>query len=100
MNTSNYALYQYCILKVNTKLFSSRIEFELDLGEDSATLATYNEAINQKTQQVQKYSHLVDGLNYLATLGWEIVNVYYREFSGTTYNNPQYLLKRLVSDKA
>ncbi|WP_345952461.1 hypothetical protein [Mucilaginibacter sp. PAMB04168] len=62
MNTSNYALYQYCILKVNTKLFSSKIEFELDLGEDSATLATYNEAINQKHSRCKSTATWLMGL--------------------------------------
>lgn len=96
MSADNITAYQYCILKVNTKLFSSKVEFELNLGNETLSAGLYDEAIIQKSESVTKFTELVDALNYLSTLGWEIVTVHYRELSGTTYNNPQYLLKRKV----
>ncbi|MDT3401559.1 hypothetical protein [Mucilaginibacter terrae] len=95
-NNENITAHQYCILKVDTKLFSSKIEFELDLGKETINAGLYESAVMQKTESVTKFTNLIDALNYLSTLGWEIVNVHYREMSGTTYNNPQYLLKRKV----
>lgn len=96
MNNDNITAYQYCTLKINTKLFSSKVEFELDLGKETISTGLYDEAIIQKTESVTKFAGLIDALNYLSTLGWEVVNVHYQEMSGTTYNNPQYLFKRKV----
>ncbi len=76
-------------------MFSSKLNFEVNLGQDADADTTYS-AINLKTKQVSEFNNQVDALNYLSALGWEIVNITYQEFSGTTYNNPEYLLKRRV----
>jgi len=96
MNTDNITAYQYCILKINNKIFSSKVEFTIDLGNETFTAGLYSEALMQKTEAVTKFTSLIDALNYLSTLGWEIVHVHYQELSGTTYNNPHYLMKRKV----
>jgi hypothetical protein len=93
-HTTGTTVYQYCILKVETKLFNSKVDLVVDLGQRTNDLA---DNVARQTLQVSEYHHIVDGLNYLSTLGWEIVNIHYRELSGTTYNNPQYLLKRKIN---
>ena len=92
-NSSQTFVYQFCIVKTVSKVFSSKLTFEVDLGQDADT--TYS-AINHKTKKVSEFNNRVDALNYLSALGWEIANISYQEFSGTTYNNPEYLLKRRV----
>jgi hypothetical protein len=87
--------YKFCILKTGGKIFSSKMTFEVDLGLDADADTTYS-AIYNKTKQVSEFNNAVDALNYLSALGWEILNVNYREFSGTTHNQPEYLLKRRV----
>jgi len=87
--------FKFCIFKTSSKIFSSKMTFEVDLGLDADADTTYS-AINNKTKQVSELNNMVDALNYLSALGWEIVNVNYREFSGTTHNQPEYLLKRRV----
>ncbi|WP_342648303.1 hypothetical protein [Mucilaginibacter sp. CSA2-8R] len=76
-------------------MFSSKLAFEVDLGQDADANTTYS-AINNKTRKVSEFNNQVDALNYLSALGWELVNVNYREFSGTTHNSPEYLLRRRV----
>ncbi|WP_158826217.1 hypothetical protein [Mucilaginibacter lacusdianchii] len=90
---------QYCILKVNTKFLSSKLEFEVDFGKESESIIGNQESLIAQALKVTNYYTLVDGLNYMSSLGWEIVNVYYREFSGTTYNNPEYLMKKSLSKR-
>jgi hypothetical protein len=72
------------------------MDFEVQLGAETLTSGQIGESLKQATKKVEECYDLVDALNYPSTLGWEIVHVNYREFSGTTYNNPQYLLKRQI----
>lgn len=72
------------------------MDFEVQLGAETLASGQMDEGLKQATKKVEECYDLVDALNYLSTLGWEIVHVNYREFSGTTYNNPQYLMKRQV----
>ncbi len=94
-NSPQPVVYQFCIVKTISKVFSSKLTFEVDLGQHADDNTTYS-AINNKTRQVCEINNQVDALNYLSALGWELVNVNYREFSGTTHNSPEYLLKRRV----
>ncbi len=94
-NSPQPAVYQFCIVRTISKVFSSKLTFEVDLGHQADDNTTYN-GINNKTRQVCEINNQVDALNYLSALGWELVNVNYREFSGTTHNSPEYLLKRRV----
>jgi N-dimethylarginine dimethylaminohydrolase len=94
-NSFQASVYQFCIVKTVSKMFSSKLTFEVDLGQDADANTTYS-AINHKTKKVSEFNNQVDALNYLSALGWEIVNISYQELSGTTYNNPEYLLKRRV----
>ncbi len=94
MNPANYPIYQYCLLKVESKIFSSKIDLSVELGEQSVQTTDY---VTQKTLEVTGYHNVIDALNYLSTLGWETIHVHYREFSGNTSNSPHYMLKRKVS---
>ena len=88
--------YQHCILKSSSRLLSDKMDFEVQLGVETQERNRISETLKQDTMKVTDCYDVVDALNYMSTLGWEIVNVNYREFSGTTYNNPQYLMKRQV----
>jgi alkyl hydroperoxide reductase subunit AhpF len=92
----NNAKFQYCILKSSSRLLSNKMDFELQLGVETLENNLIDESLKQATRKVTDCYDVVDALNYMSTLGWEIVHVNYREFSGTTYNNPQYLMKRQV----
>jgi len=72
------------------------MDFEVHLGAETIEGNRISETLKQATMKVTDYYDVVDALNYMSILGWEIVHVNYREFSGTTYNNPQYLMKRQV----
>jgi len=88
--------YQYCILKSSSRLLSDKMDFEVQLGVETQERNRISETLKQDTMKVTDCYDVVDALNYMSTLGWEIVHVNYRELSGTTYNNPQYLMKRQV----
>jgi len=92
----NSTRYQYCILKSSSRLLSYKMDFELQLGIETLEKNQIDESLKQTTMKVTDCYDIVDALNYMSTLGWEIVHVNYREFSGTTHNNPQYLMKRLI----
>lgn len=72
------------------------MDFELQLGIETVENNQMDENLKQATRKVLNCYDIVDALNYMSTLGWEIVHINYREFNGTTYNNPQYLMKRQV----
>jgi alkyl hydroperoxide reductase subunit AhpF len=88
--------YQYCVLKSSSRLLSYKMDFEVQLGIETLERNRISETLKQDTMKVTDCYDLVDALNYMSTLGWEIVHVNYRELSGTTYNNPEYLMKRQV----
>jgi hypothetical protein len=88
--------YQYCVLKSSSRLLSYKMDFEVQLGAETLEGNRISETLKHDTLKVTEFYDVVDALNYMSVLGWEIVHVNYRELSGTTYNNPQYLMKRQV----
>ncbi|MBS7563338.1 hypothetical protein KHS38_02890 [Mucilaginibacter sp. Bleaf8] len=99
INNAGYTPVQYCILKVSGKFLSTKLEIEVDFGKENASIINDNEALVAHTQKVSSYYTIVDALNYMSSLGWEVVHVHHREVSGTTYNNPEYLMKRSLAGK-
>jgi len=86
---------QYCVLTVEGKLFSSKNDVQIDLGDEDS-LAKYDTIIIEKTKMVDKQGSLLGALNYLGELGWELVHVTPSKTIGGTDNGPEtkYLLKR------
>ncbi|QJD98162.1 hypothetical protein HH214_20925 [Mucilaginibacter robiniae] len=93
---ADFPTVQYCMLKVSGKILSSKVGFELDLGQEQLTVNAYDDAIMQKTLKVVEFYNMIDALNYMSSLGWEIVHVYHKEYGGTTNSHPHYLMKRLL----
>lgn len=97
VNIEGYTPVQYCMLKVSGKFLSTKLEIEVDFGKENESIVKNNATLIAHTQKVSNYTTLIDSLNYMSSLGWEVVHVHYRELSGTTYNNPQYLMKRSLA---
>jgi hypothetical protein len=88
-------MFQYCVLIVEGKLFSSKNDVQIDLG-DEGNLAKYDATIIERTKKVYQRDSLIDALNYLGELGWELAHVTAPKAIGGTDNGPEtrYLLKR------
>ena len=85
---------QYCILTVEGKLFSSKKDVLIDLG-DEKKLIRFDKSIIERTMRVSELYTLIDALNYLGEIGWELVHVSPLKVIGGTTSGTEttYLLK-------
>lgn len=61
-----FAQEKYCIIKSVKHAFSSKVDIRADFGMDIN--------FSKEFETVEKYSSVVDAMNYMATHGWELVN--------------------------
>jgi hypothetical protein len=65
---------QFCKLRIENKLFySSEQDVVIDFGLKDNPVFKENDAIIQATSKVTEYYTLVDALNYMSSIGWEVV---------------------------
>ena len=87
---------QYCMLNITGKFMSSRKDIDVDFGIDENSIFKSNDDIIQQTAKVNGKDTLIDGLNYMASIGWEVVHLtpFETDTDGGTFENYRYLMKR------
>jgi hypothetical protein len=87
---------QYCTLTMRYKFLSSNMNIKVEFGQNENLLKLYGAEIIKKTAQVTDIDNQVDGLNYMAYLGWEVVHLapFETDSDGGTYQSYKYLMKR------
>jgi hypothetical protein len=78
------------------KFLSSEMNIKLDFGENESLLKQFGTDIIQQTEKVMTVTNQVDALNYMAYLGWEVVNLapFETDGDGGTLQTYKYLMKR------
>ncbi|GAB3921042.1 hypothetical protein [Mucilaginibacter myungsuensis] len=77
--TSNFinasARQQYCILLIFDKFWGGDKEINVVFGERNQELITDNAGLIAETLKVKDYFDLVDALNYMSMIGWQIDHI-------------------------
>lgn len=83
---------QYCRLVAINKLFSNRVNIDVDFG-DERKFFTDNRLRDEETGRLKKFNTVVDALNYLGSQGWILVNAF-PVVEGSSYTYHYYFRKQ------
>jgi hypothetical protein len=78
-----------------TPKFSRGVNVSIYVGEDSSLFAFKDKTIKEKILSASKCKTTVDVLNYLASLGWTLVNSFPNTNGGNTVGYFYYLKKNV-----
>jgi hypothetical protein len=82
---------QYCMVTEVPKIFGKSVNISVDFGQQKKTLGLGR--LTDEEGKVKSFNSIVDGLNYMASQGWELVNSYVVKSSPETYE-AHYMMKR------
>jgi hypothetical protein len=84
---------QFCIVIVSPKIFSSKVDIEVDFGQETSAA---NYSLKEEIQTVKEMPSIVDALNYMSKRGWQMVNGYSIVNSKSGVNEQHYLMKKMA----
>ena len=67
---------QYCKLVATGKLLSNKVTIDIDLGEERKFFSGETRLRDEATGKLKKFNSVIDGLNYLGSIGWTLVNAF------------------------
>src|SRR6476659_3467755 len=65
---------QYCELVAQAKLLSSKINIDVNYGEERKFFKSYG--VKDANGKLKVFNSVVDALNYLGQQGWKLVNAF------------------------
>jgi hypothetical protein len=97
-NTSlqNHPALQYCMLIIEGRFLSSKKKVYVDFGDQNDEIIPSNYAVITEAAKVRDFITIIDALNYMASIGWEVVHLtpFETDQDGGTFENFRYLMKR------
>lgn len=87
---------QYCGLVVKGRLFSSRVNIDVDFGDGRRSFVD-NRMRDEMSGKLKTFNSVVDAMNYMGQQGWILVNAFPVSASGTSsgvYNDFQFFFKK------
>lgn len=83
---------QYCEMVAMQKLLSRKVTIDIDYGEERKLFSFKDTRVKDDLGKVKSFNSVVDALNYLGRIGWQLVNAFpVAESSGVVYH---YIFKR------
>ena len=67
---------QYCDMIVTNAAFSNKVNISLDFGQEKPRLYKNYKLKDEVTGKPRKFNTVVDALNYMGSIGWELVNAF------------------------
>jgi hypothetical protein len=65
---------QYCELVATGRLLSTKVNIDVNYGEERKFFKTY--MLKNADGKMIKFNSVVDGINYLGSQGWKLVNAF------------------------
>ncbi len=75
--TKNTNYEKYCVVKVRTQSFSTKINMFIDFGQEYKYTDPLTRVLMDGKGHLRQFNSIADGLNYMATQGWLLVNAYF-----------------------
>ncbi len=67
---------QYCKMIVSGRVLSTKVNIDLDFGEERKLFGGDTRLKDDLTGKLKKFNSTVDALNYMGAQGWMLVNVF------------------------
>jgi len=98
LEVSTAATIQYCMLVISEKSFNRGKRVEVDFGESDILLNKFSDSAMQTTLKVGETTTIIDALNYMTIIGWELVHLmpFSTNTEGGNFEIYRYLMKRAV----
>ncbi|WP_417885896.1 hypothetical protein [Zunongwangia sp.] len=64
----------YCSISPSHKTFSSHVEIKIDYGQDDTLIK--NTYIRNETGEKRVFNSIIQALNYMKSLGWNLIKAY------------------------
>lgn len=78
---------QYCRLVANGRILSTKVNIDLDFGEERKMFGGDTRLKDEMTGKLKKFNSTVDALNYMGSQGWTLVNAFpMTEANSTVYH--------------
>ena len=90
---ANKAKEQYCMVTEIPKSFSTAVNISVDFGQQGKMFGV--QRIKDEEGKVKSFNSIVDALNYMASLGWELASTSFTVSSPDTYT-AKYIMKKKV----
>ena len=76
--SSSYAqkFEKYCELVATGKLFSRKVSIDVDYGEERKFFSFKDPRVKTDLGKIKNFNSVVDGINYMGTLGWKLVDAF------------------------
>ncbi len=87
--------YMYCEIVGKAKFLSSKIDVEIDYGQQKRWLTDHRLA--DEDGKTVSFVNMIDALNYMGERGWKFVHAYETKDGETIIKH--YVLERLYSEK-
>ena len=89
---SQDSVYQYCQVRIVRKLASRKVTLEVDYGQEQK-LFERTAAVKDANGELRQFNSIADALNYMALLGWRLVQVFPSDSGATTLTGYHYLME-------
>jgi len=67
---------QYCEMTAMQKLLSRKVTIDIDYGEERKLFSFKDTRVKDELGKVKSFNSVVDALNYLGRIGWQLVNAF------------------------
>jgi hypothetical protein len=90
---ANKAEEQYCMVTEVPKSFSTAVNISVDFGQRGKMFGV--QRLKDEEGKVKAFNSIVDALNYMASMGWELVSTSFTVSSPDSYTT-RYIMKKKV----
>lgn len=84
---------QYCMVTEAPKTLSTAVNISVDFGQPTSLFGSNK--LRDEAGKVKTFHSIIDALNYMASLGWELVNSNVI-ISGAESYTTRYIMKRKI----
>ena len=67
---------QYCRMVITGRALSTKVNIDLDFGEERKLFGGDNRVRDEMTGKLKKFNSIIDALNYMGAQGWSLVNAF------------------------
>ncbi len=91
-------MYVYCQLVGRGKLYSTKYQIRLDMGQNTKYFFTKNLSLLNDNGEFIKLKSMIDALNFMTTQGWEFTTAYSSFVDASQSPEIFYLLRKKTSE--
>ncbi len=91
---STFSQKVYCEIVGHSKMFSSKVSISIDYGQETSYFSMPEKLVDKNGKKIE-FNSMVDALNYMSELGWELETTYAISH-GQNYQVYHFLLSKTI----